>query len=56
MRPTIETTTLNFWMAVDAVSKKVEFESATCGKGDPMQGAPVYIGGPLIRLNGVYLK
>lgn len=55
-RPVIETTTLKFWTAVDAVSKKVEFDAATCGKGDPMQGVPVYTGGPCIRLRGVYVK
>jgi TldD protein len=56
VRPTIETTTPNFWMAVDAVSKKVGFESATCGKGDPMQGAPVFTGGPLMKLREVYVR
>lgn len=55
-RPVIETTTEKFWTAVDAVSKKVEFEAATCGKGDPSQGVPVYTGGPCIRLRGVYIK
>jgi TldD protein len=55
-RPVIETTTLKFWTAVDAVSRKVEFDAATCGKGDPMQGVPVYTGGPCIRLRGVYVK
>lgn len=55
-RPIIETTTLKFWMAVDGVSKKVEFDAATCGKGDPEQGIPVYTGGPCIRLREVYIK
>lgn len=55
-RPVIETTTLKFWTAVDAVSKKVAFDAATCGKGDPSQGVPVYTGGPCIRLRGVYVK
>lgn len=55
-RPVIETTTLKFWSAVDAVSKKVEFDAATCGKGDPGQGIPVYTGGPCIRLREVYVK
>ena len=55
-RPVIETTTLKFWSAVDAVSKKVEFDAATCGKGDPEQGIPVYTGGPCIRLREVYVK
>jgi TldD protein len=55
-RPVIETTTLKFWTAVDAVSRKVEFDAATCGKGDPSQGVPVYTGGPCLRLRGVFLK
>ncbi len=55
-RPVIETTTLKFWTAVDAVSKDVEYDAATCGKGDPPQGVPVYTGGPSIRLRGVYVK
>jgi len=55
-RPVIETTTPKFWMAVDGVSKKVEFDAATCGKGDPAQGVPVYTGGPCIRLREVYIK
>lgn len=52
-RPIIETTTQGFWMAVDAISRNVEFQAATCGKGDPMQGAPVFHGGPMIRLRGI---
>ena len=56
VRPVIETTTQKFWMSVDAVSKKVEFDAATCGKGDPQQGISVFTGGPSIRLRGVYVK
>jgi TldD protein len=55
-RPVIETTTLKFWSAVDAVSKDVVFDSATCGKGDPSQGIPVYTGGPCMRLRRVFVK
>jgi TldD protein len=55
-RPTIEMTTKGFWSAVDGVSKDLRFEAATCGKGDPMQGVPVYSGGPMIRLKEVYMK
>jgi TldD protein len=55
-RPVIETSTQIFWSAVDAVSKKVEYIPGSCGKGDPMQGIPVYMGGPLIRLREVYVK
>jgi TldD protein len=55
-RPVIETTTLKFWTAVEAVSRKVEFDAATCGKGDPEQGVPVYTGGPCLRLRRVFVK
>ncbi len=55
-RPVIETTTQIFWSSVDGVSKRVEYDAATCGKGDPMQGMPVYTGGPIIRLRGVHVK
>ena len=55
-RPVIETTTKNWWSAVNAISKKIEYDAATCGKGDPMQGVPVYTGGPVIRLKEVYVK
>ncbi len=55
-RPVIETTTKTWWSSVDAISKKVEYDAATCGKGDPMQGIPVYTGGPIIRLKEVYVK
>jgi TldD protein len=33
----------------------MEFEAATCGKGDPMQGAPVWTGGPETLLTGIRL-
>jgi TldD protein len=55
-RPVIETTTPKFWTAIDAVSKKVEFDAATCGKGDPSQGVPCYTGGPCLRLRRVFVK
>jgi TldD protein len=55
-RPVIETTTLKFWTATDAVSKEVKFDAATCGKGDPSQGVPVYTGGPCLRLRRVFVK
>jgi len=55
-RPIIETSTETWWSAVDAISKNVGFDAATCGKGDPMQGVPVYTGGPVIRLKEVHVK
>jgi len=53
--PVLEITTLRLWGSVKARSKHMEFESATCGKGDPMQGAPVWTGGPETLLSGIKL-
>ncbi|MCU0852167.1 MAG: TldD/PmbA family protein [Thermoplasmata archaeon] len=53
---TLEITTPGFWSAIDAVSKKVAFDSAECGKGDPMQSMAVCTGGPVLRLRSVVLK
>lgn len=51
--PVLEMTTIGLWSAVDAASKDLEFQAAYCGKGDPMQGIPVWTGGPHIRLRKV---
>lgn len=48
--PVIEVTTQGLFSSVDAVGKKLNFSAATCGKGDPMQGVPVWTGGPDIRV------
>jgi len=49
----MEMTTTSLWSAVDAVGRDLEFNAASCGKGDPMQGIPVWTGGPHIRLRNV---
>ena len=51
--PVLEVTTVGLWSAIDAVGEDLEFQAAYCGKGDPMQGIPVWTGGPHIRLRGV---
>ena len=53
--PVLEITTPKLWGSVKARSKNLEFEAATCGKGDPMQGAPVWTGGPETLLGGIRL-
>ncbi len=53
--PILEITTPGFYGSVDAVGKKVEYEAAMCGKGEPDQSAPVWHGGPPIRLRKVRL-
>jgi len=53
--PVLEMTTPGLWSAVDAVGKDLKFTAAYCGKGDPMQGIPVWTGGPHLRLRGIHL-
>ncbi len=54
-KPSLEITTPSFWKAIDAVGKKVEFFAGDCGKGEPMQGIPVWMGGPMVRLRSIAL-
>ncbi|MFX0064878.1 MAG: TldD/PmbA family protein [Candidatus Hermodarchaeota archaeon] len=55
-RPIMELTTVGLFSATDAVSKNLRFDSsATCGKSDPMQGVPVFCGGPELRLRDIKL-
>jgi TldD protein len=51
--PVIEITTEKLFSSVDAVGKDLDFTAATCGKGDPMQGIPVYTGGPSLRIRRI---
>jgi len=55
-KPALELTTPKFYSSIDAVGKKVEYIAGTCGKGEPMQGVPVWMGGPHIRLRGIKLN
>ena len=52
-RPVLELNTQKFFSSVDGVGDKVEFISGSCGKGDPMQTVPVWMGGPHIRLRKI---
>lgn len=51
--PVFEITTPKYWSSIDARANDLEFTCGTCGKGDPMQGAPVFIGAPHIRLRNI---
>jgi TldD protein len=51
--PVLEITTPVLWGSVRGRSKRLEFEAASCGKGDPMQGIPVWTGGPDTLLGAV---
>ena len=55
-RPIIELTSVGLFTAIDGCSKEVEFKrTGNCGKGDPMQIAPVFGCGPEVRLRSVSL-
>jgi TldD protein len=54
-KPILEITTPKFWSSVDAVGKELGFIAGNCGKSDPMQGVPVWFGGPHIRLRKIIL-
>ncbi len=57
IRPTIEITTPALYGSIDAIGKNFELHSASCGKGEsPMQGIPVGLGGPSIRIRDIYVK
>jgi len=56
LNPVFEITTPKFYASIDAVDKNLEFGPATCGKSDPHQGVPVYVGGPNIRVRKVYVS
>jgi TldD protein len=51
----LEVTTPTFWSSIDAVANDVGMFAGNCGKGEPMQGIPVFMGGPTIRLKGIRL-
>lgn len=54
-QPALEITTPGLYQSIDAVGKDIDFFAATCGKGDPMQGIPVWTGGPAIRLRNIQI-
>jgi len=49
----LEVTTPKFWSSVDAIGDDVRFFAGNCGKGEPMQGIPVLMGGPTMRLHDI---
>lgn len=52
-QPAIEISTPQLWQSVDAVGKTIKYTAGTCGKGEPMQGIPVWFGGPSMRLRNI---
>ena len=46
-------TTKTLFSSIDAAGRDLKFYAGTCGKGEPAQGVPVWMGGPHLRLRGV---
>ncbi len=53
--PVLEITTKAFYSNIDAAGRELRFYAATCGKGEPAQGVPVWLGGPDLRLRKIKL-
>ena len=53
--PALELTTPKLWSSVDLIANILQFFAGTCGKGEPMQGIPVLMGGPSMRLKNIKL-
>jgi len=56
INPILEVSSTKLYPAIDAVAKNMEFHAGDCGKGEPQQGIPVFMGGPSIRLQGLRVK
>ena len=54
--PVVEFTTREFYSKLDARTKKLEFHAGLCGKGEPAQGIPVWLGGPEVRVRGLLVR
>ncbi len=54
--PIIEITTPQLYSSIVEAGNNLHFEAASCGKGEPMQGMPVFMGGPSLLIKGVHLK
>ncbi|RLG59551.1 TldD/PmbA family protein [Candidatus Geothermarchaeota archaeon] len=53
IHPVIEVTTFELLNKLDARGRDLDFWAAICGKGDPIQGVPVWTGGPHLRFRGI---
>ena len=54
--PALEITTPAFWKSIDMIGNKIELFAGSCGKSEPMQAIPVWMGGPVIRLKNIQIN
>ncbi|MEB3859979.1 MAG: TldD/PmbA family protein, partial [Desulfurococcales archaeon] len=52
----LEINTREYFTRMDAIGKDLVFFAGTCGKGEPSQPLPVWMGGPHVRLRGVEVR
>ncbi len=55
-QPVLEIATPVLWKSVDAAADNVEHHAGSCGKGEPMQAIPAWLGGPSIRLRNITMR
>jgi TldD protein len=53
--PVLETNTYDLLSRLDARGNDLKFYPGNCGKGDPMQIVPVWMGGPSLRFRNVFI-
>ncbi|MBI5797496.1 TldD/PmbA family protein [Candidatus Woesearchaeota archaeon] len=56
INPVLEVSSLKLYPSIEAVGNNLELHAGDCGKGEPMQGIPVLLGGPSIKLQGLRIK
>ncbi len=53
--PVLEFTTPQFYSLIEAKDRDLKFYAAFCGKGEPGQAIPVWMGGPNVRLKSLFV-
>ena len=56
INPVLEITTPQLYKSIDVTANNLELFAGTCGKGEPMQGIPVTMGGPSFRMRRIRLR
>ncbi len=56
LHPVFEANTGQIYKSIVQVDNTLSFYAGMCGKGEPSQGVPVWMGGPNLRLSGISVK
>ena len=54
--PVLESSTGEIYSSIDAVDDDLRFYAGMCGKGEPSQAVPVWMGGPNMRIRNIRVK